>query len=180
MACLASEGIRKKQAGAALIVALVILVMVSLLGVSAMRSSIFSSKVVTGVQADALSFEAAETAIAIAFRGLSSLNDIELTAALDSGGVEACVSGTGSMTAGECDSTAFMDSRGLLRAQAYSYLSGYQPIAGSQVSVTGSGGVFVDYRVDILGQSDFPTLKLDNNHLQETLKRGIKPGSDIK
>jgi len=47
------------QRGAALIVALLILVVVSVLGVSAMKTSMFAAKVATGTQADAMVFEAA-------------------------------------------------------------------------------------------------------------------------
>src|SRR5690606_27430790 len=52
-----------RQRGAALLVALMILLIVSVIGISAMRSSSFSAKVAMGTQLDAMAFEAAETAI---------------------------------------------------------------------------------------------------------------------
>ena len=58
----------RRQQGAALVVALLILVVVSLLGVSAMKSSVFSAKVATGTQADAMTFEAAETSLTGAYK----------------------------------------------------------------------------------------------------------------
>src|SRR5690606_14496750 len=51
------------QAGAALFVALIILLIVSMMGVSAMKGSIFSEKMALNSQARDLSFQAAETAI---------------------------------------------------------------------------------------------------------------------
>ncbi len=56
---------RHRQEGAALVIALLILVVVSLLGVSAMKTSVFSAKVATGTQADAMTFEAAETSLSV-------------------------------------------------------------------------------------------------------------------
>ena len=53
----------RKQQGAALFVALVILVIISVLGVTALRSSGTDARVVTSVQASAHSFQAAESAI---------------------------------------------------------------------------------------------------------------------
>lgn len=169
----------ERQRGAALAVALIILLMVSILGLTSMRSSIFSAKVSTGVQADAMAFEAAENAISSAYGTLSGMSNEALFSAVESTPAEYCLKSSGSVDGG-CVSTDFMDERQLLRSQSFSYLSGYQVISGSQVSVTGGGSVFVDYRIDILGQSQMPAYQIENHHLQETLKRGIKPGSDVE
>ncbi|MEH6492135.1 hypothetical protein [Halopseudomonas sp.] len=169
-----------KQQGAALLVALAVLILVSMLGLVAMKSSIFSAKVATGLQTDAMVFEAAETAITDAYNGLSGLSNEELYAAIGATSTERCVRSTGGASAGRCGADDFMDERDLLKAESLSYLSGYQAIPNSQVSVTGGGGVFVDYRVDILGESEMPSYNIANYHLQETLKRGIKPGSEIE
>lgn len=170
----------KQQKGAALLVALAILILVSLLGLAAMRSSIFSAKVATGLQTDAMVFEAAESAIAEAYNALSGFTSEELYAAIGTTASERCVRSSGGASAGGCGDGDFMDQRALLKAESLSYLAGYQAIPNSQVSVTGGGGVFVDYRVDILGESEMPSYKIANYHVQETLKRGIKPGSEIE
>lgn len=169
-----------RQRGAALLVALAVLILVSLLGLAAMRSSIFSAKVATGLQTDAMVFEAAETAITDAYNGLSGLSNEELYAAIGSTSTERCVRSSGGALNGRCGAGDFMDERGLLKAESLSYLAGFQAIPNSQVSVSGGGGVFVDYRVDILGESQMPSYNIANYHVQETLKRGIKPGSEIE
>lgn len=168
------------QRGAALLVALAVLILVSLLGLAAMRASIFSAKVATGLQTDAMVFEGAETAITDAYNGLSGFSNEELYAAIGTSATERCVRATGGASTGRCGVNDFMDERDLLKAESLSYLAGYQAIPNSQVSVTGGGGVFVDYRVDILGESQMPSYNIANYHVQETLKRGIKPGSEIE
>lgn len=171
---------RHAQRGAALLVALVILVMVSLMGISALRSSMFSGKVATGIQADAMTFEAAETALGVTYRNLSSMTDQALYTALNGGAVEYCVERTNPDSAGACGANSFLDERQLLQARSISHHAGYSPIDGSQISITGTGSVFVDYQVNMLAEGEMPTLNLENYHLQEALKRGIMPASDIK
>lgn len=168
------------QRGAALLVALLILVMVSLMGISALRSSVFSGKVATGIQADAMTFEAAETALGVTYRTLSAMNDETLYTKLDAGAVEYCVKSSETNAAGDCDANTFMDERKLLQARSVSYLGGFSPIDGAQVSTTGANSIFVDYQVNMLAESEMAQMNLQNYHLQEALKRGIKPGSDIK
>ena len=67
------------QRGAALIVALLILVVVSVLGVSAMKTSMFAAKVATGTQADAMVFEAAESSVADMYNTINNMNEVALT-----------------------------------------------------------------------------------------------------
>lgn len=168
-----------KQRGAALLVALIILLMVSLMGISALRSSIFSGKVSTSIQADAMTFEAAETALGVTYRRLNELSDQELYTAFASGPVEYCIEHNNSDADGPCGANAVMDKRGLLQAGSISYLGGYSPLDGSQVSQTGTGTVFADYRINMLAESEMSALNLQNYHLQEALKRGIAPSSDF-
>jgi len=170
----------ESQRGAALLVSLIILVMVSLMGISALRSSIFSGRVATGIQADAMTFEAAETALGVTYGALSSLDSQTLYTALATGPVEYCVTKSAPDASGACGANTFFDERGLLQARSVSYLGGFAPIDGAQVSMTGTAGVFVDYQINMLGESEMPTFKLENYHLQEALKRGIMPGSDIQ
>ncbi|WP_341707534.1 PilX N-terminal domain-containing pilus assembly protein [Halopseudomonas sp.] len=166
------------QRGVALVVALLVLLMVSVLGLSAMRSSVFSAKVATGVQSDVMTFEAAETVIVSTYGALTALSNEQLYNAVDGQAARYCMKSAGAAQ-GACGSTDFMDVRGLLQAESYSYLDGFSPISGSQVSSSGGAGVFVDYRINILGESEMDNYGIENHHLQETLKRGIKPGAEI-
>lgn len=164
------------QRGAVLLVSLLILLMVSVLGISAMRSSIFANKVATGIQADAMTFEAAETAIAVAYGGM--LADTSLQTVFAPGHTTTnCITSSGSSTGG-CGNTTF-DNRSLLTAEAFTYFGGYKALPGSQISTTAGSNLFVDYKINILGQSTMPSYNIENHHQQEALKRGIKPGSEI-
>lgn len=169
-----------RQRGVALVVALVVLLMVSVLGLSSMRSSVFSTKVSLGVQSDVKTFEAAETAINATYMQLVALNDSELFARIDGVTARSCIRTNGGAVQGACGASDTLDQRGLLRAESYSYLAGYSALANTQVSTTGGGAIFVDYRIDIMGDSEMDFYNITNHHLQETLKRGIKVGSEIQ
>jgi Tfp pilus assembly protein PilX len=173
---------KENEQGAALIVALLILIVISLIGISAMKSSVFSAKVATATQADAMTFEAAETALSEVYRELSALPGEDLYSALVAGPIQRCVMETndGMQKKSACAATDRMDSRGLLQVSSESKLNGYKPISGSQVSTSGGGVIFVDYEIAMLGESEMESFDLDNHHLQEALKRGIKPSSEIE
>jgi len=115
----------------------------------------------------------------VAYRTLAEMTDQNLYTALESGAIEYCVTKSAVNASGACGAGAVFDDRGLLQAQSYSYLDGYSPIDGAQVSLTGTGSVFVDYQINMLGESEMIPLKLENYHLQEALKRGILPASNI-
>jgi hypothetical protein len=171
------------QHGSALLVSLIILLMVSVLGLSAMRASIFSSKVSTGLQADAMTFEASETVLTSTYDELSGLTDLLLYAAIEGAGRFYCLGSDGVLDGGDvgCGAADTFDSRELLTAGAYTYIAGLQAIEGSQVSISGGGsGVFVDYRIDMLSRSTMDSYSLESNHLQETLKRGIQPAGELE
>jgi len=132
------------------------------------------------VQSDVKTFEAAETAINATYQQLNALDDNELFTRIDGATARFCVKADGGIAQGGCGVSDSMDSRGLLRAESYSYLAGFSPIANTQVSTAGGGAIFVDYRIDIMGESEMDFYRISNQHLQETLKRGIKVGSDIQ
>ncbi|SDS65490.1 Tfp pilus assembly protein PilX [Halopseudomonas litoralis] len=166
------------ERGAVLLVSLLILLMVSVLGISAMRSSIFANKVATGIQADAMTFEAAETAIAVAYGSMLQNNSLQ-TVFAPGHTTTTCIASGGSSD-GSCGSNTTFDNRGLLTAEAFSYFAGYKALPGGQISTTAGGNLFVDYKINILGQSTMPSYNIENHHQQEALKRGIKPGSEIE
>lgn len=157
----------QKQTGSVLLISLIILVMVSLLGIAAMRASMFSNKVTTGVQADTMSFEAAETALGLTFRTLGEMTETDLTAAVvDGRSTEYCITEEGLTTGTQCSS--FMDSRSLLRARSFASqpLNNCRPIPGFDVED------FKDLVINLLGESEMPSYNIENHHLQEGLKLG--------
>lgn len=163
-----STGFKSPQQGAVLVVALIIMVMVSLLGISAMRASVQSNKVATGVQADTMSFEAAETALGVVFNTLNNMTEQELTAAVvDGSSVEYCITSNG-LTDSSCENNEFMDSRNLLKAQAFATHppNNCRPISGFDVEE------FKDLVINLLGESEMPNYNIQNHHLQEGLKLG--------
>lgn len=163
------------QRGSVLLVVLIIMVMVMLMGISSMRAGVFSSKVSTGVQADAMSFEAAETGIFVAYHGLQGMDGTALTSAIDGVGTAYCIK-EGKGVVGECGGGDYLDERKLLRAGAYVRQNGYRPIPGELISQTGGvpSSPYVFYQIDILGTSAMPSYKSEDFHLQETLKPGPK------
>lgn len=169
-----------KQRGAALLVALLILVAISLLGISAMKTSMFSSKVSTGVQADAMVFEAAESAIVESYSELDEMGSTDLSAFLGGDVMTRCLSSGNPRKQGECDALDYMGNRGLIKASSRSQVNGFQLISGAQVSATGNAGTFVDYQVQIVGTSRMAAFNIDDAHIQELLKRGIRPSSEIE
>ncbi|MEQ3635955.1 PilX N-terminal domain-containing pilus assembly protein [Alcanivorax sp.] len=171
----------RSQQGAALVVALLILVVVSLLGVSAMKSSVFSAKVATGTQADAMTFEAAETGLAGAYKELNNMSGADLYSSLGGGGLLVrCVTEKNIAKSGACAKGDALDSRGLIVAETSSMLNGYELVEGAEIGTTAGSMIDVDYKVAMLGESSMASFNLDNHHVQEALKRGLKPGSEIE
>lgn len=166
------------QRGAVLLVSLLILLMVSILGISAMRSSIFANKVATGIQADAMTFEAAETAVAVTFGALAA--DEALQNVFSPGYMTINCFAAAGLKSGGCAASDSFDQRSLLTAEAVTYFGGYKALSGSQISIQGGSSLFVDYKINILGQSRMPSYNIENHHLQEALKRGLRPGSEIE
>ena len=170
----------KKQEGAALLVALLILVAISLLGISAMKTSMFSSKVSTVVQADAMVFEAAESAIVEAYSELDDMASTDLSAFLGGDVMTRCLAASNPRKVGVCGAPDYLGNRGLIKASSTSQVNGFQLISGAQLSSTGNAGTFVDYQVQIVGSSRMAAFNIDDAHIQELLKRGIRPSSEIE
>ena len=160
----------RREQGSALVVSLVILLMVSVLGLSAMRASIFSTKVSTGIQADTMTFDAAESAIAASLRNLSSLKDKELSETVLNGkSMETCLLPDGTLKSGACGASDHMDSRELLRAGSYMvHLRNHcRMVSGNDIEI------YRDYVINVLGESDMQSYGIENHHLQEALKLGL-------
>src|SRR5690606_6914493 len=152
----------------------------SLMGISALRSSVFSGKVATSVQADAMAQSSSASELGVTFRSLDSMTNQELYTGLANGAVEFCIRHNNPAATGACGNGNFMDERQLLRAQSTSFLAGYTMRDGFAVGQTGTSNIFVDYKINMLAESEMPTLTLENYHLQEALKFGILPTSVIE
>ncbi|ASK35072.1 hypothetical protein CEK62_12125 [Alcanivorax sp. N3-2A] len=169
---------RTSQSGVALLVALMILVIVSLLGVTAMKTSMFSAKIATGSQVDAMAFEGAESAVADAYGYLYNMSSAELQPFLNGQVINRCLSASG-VGLNACQNNDHMDSRELVRAGSRTRQKGMQAVSGSQVSMSGSGSMVVDYTFEIMGNSEIEQFGVDNHHLQQALKRGMVASSDF-
>ncbi|PHS56664.1 MAG: hypothetical protein COB00_19905 [Alcanivorax sp.] len=162
-----------------MIVALLILIVVSVLGVSAMKTSMFAAKVATGTQADAMVFEAAESSVADMYNTINSMDEVALTAFLVDGVVaRRCLLNSGGRN-GFCNSGDSMDNRKVITAFAAASENGFELIAGNQVSTTANATTFVDYSINIQGDAVMDGFNINDRHLQQLLKAGILPGSEM-
>lgn len=168
----------RNQRGVALLVALLILVIVSLMGITAMKTSMFSAKISTGTQVDAMAFEGAESAVADAYGHLYNMSSADLQPFLNGHVMNRCLTSAGASLVA-CASSDRMDSRGLVRAGSRTRQKGMLPVSGGGVSFTGSGSLIVDYTFEIMGDSRIEQFDVDDHHLQQALKRGMVSSSDF-
>ena len=171
---------RADQRGVALLVALIILVIVSLLGVTAMKTSMFSAKIATGSQVDAMAFEGAESAVNASFEQLAAAGSAGLQPLLSGATLNRCLTAAQGLVDRACTGSDRSDSRGLVQAGSRARQNGIEPVGGGQVSYTGNASVSVDFRIEILGQSEIDDFHVDNNHMQEALKRGPVSPSELQ
>ena len=171
-----------KQKGAALLVALMILVIISLIGIAAMRTSLFNAKISASAKASAMVFEGAETAIAAVFK---EGREIQLevpgqifVAAISAPGVvlDRCVAKNELYKAAPCDAVDFMDRRDLVKSSSRTAVIGREYNAGAE----GSGGDrisganrFVWFQFATAARGEMPVLNIEQNTIQEFSLRGL-------
>lgn len=168
----------QRQQGVALLIALLILVVVSLMGITAMKTSMFSAKIATGTRVAAMAFGGAESAINATVTDLKAHRS-RLQSLMIGGTQVQCVTMIDQGQSGACDVGDHLDSRGMVVAESHSRVTGYRPIKGSGVGTTGAGIVKVDYEISILGTAEIEDFKRNEYHLQEVLMRGLMPSSVI-
>lgn len=146
------------QRGVALFVALMILVIISILGIAAMRSSITNARIATGIQGGAMTFQAAQSAINKAIEDITYKDGVAST--LLSSMVlkrnqgeqptyhRCLVNGKSTEVDSSCSSSQFFDTRKLLQSSYDAYLEknqsvalGYSTLAFNTIVVTGSGSM---------------------------------------
>ncbi|WP_194864309.1 PilX N-terminal domain-containing pilus assembly protein [Alloalcanivorax profundimaris] len=175
---LAAPTLARTERGAALLIALLILVIVSLMGITAMKTSMFSAKISTGTQVDAMAFEGAESAVSEAYAYLYGLSSAKLQPFLNGQAAYRCLEGS-AVKKTRCTGNERLDSRGLVQTQSRIRQKGMQPVSGGQVSMSGGGSMIVDYTFEIMGDSEVEEFEIDNHHLQKALKRGMVASSDF-
>jgi type IV pilus assembly protein PilX len=165
---------RQRERGAALVVSLLMLVIISVLGVAALRNSMFSSKVATGAQVGTMTFQAAETALAMVFEEATapgSAGDpdnvlIKALVSLSDIGVPQvqyrCVTRNEAFSIGACDATSFMDSRNLLRAGSETFVrQDISAVPGFDISMWGQ------YELVTIAEGEMPDFRTSNINIQE-------------
>lgn len=191
------------QRGVALVVALLILVMISIIGIAAMRTSIFNAKISTSAQGSTMAFQAAESALAALFIEASEYNgdsaddtNIIFLALrqLDFGTlapIDRCVTTGDLFKQGACQAADRFDERGLMQASSRLVIKpGTIPCGiggggeGSQVSTSGEGSGMVrglDYQFVAVGHGRLEPLNLDSFTVQEFARCIQTPvdGSDV-
>ena len=168
----------RAQRGVALLIALLILVIVSLMGITAMKTSMFSAKISTGTQVDAMAFEGAESAVEEAYAHLQGMSGAELQPFLRGQVAYRCLAGN-TVKGTRCTGSERLDSRDLVQAGSRIRQNGMQALDGGQVSVSGGGRLEVDYTFEIMGDSEVEQFKIENHHLQQALKTGLVSPSDF-
>ncbi len=191
------------QRGVALVVALLILVMISIIGIAAMRTSIFNAKISTSAQGSTMAFQAAESALAALFIEASAYegdaaDDTNVVfialRQLDFGTlspIERCVTSADLYKVGACQDADRFDERGLLQASSRLVIKpNTVPCgiggggAGSQVSTSGEGSGMVrglDYQFVAAAHGRMDVLNIDSFTVQEFARCIQTPvdGSDI-
>lgn len=174
-----SDGIAapRQQQGVALVIALMILVIISVIGIAAMRTSLFSVKVATSAQASAMAFQSAETA-------LSAIYDEATSPSATSAGnviadavekmligapavVERCVTVADPYKKGACASTDRADSRDLTVSGSRTVVKpGGRAVAGSGIGST-AGTTVRYYDFVSAAKGAVPVLNINRFNMQE-------------
>ena len=177
---------RRKQDGMALFIALLLLVVISILGVSAMRMSLFNARITTGSQVSAMTFQAGETALQSMFE--EALNADEggqnnvilraLTSRFSEGKFEIqhrCVTADDPYQSGACGASDYMDSRSLLKSSSRTVAkNNIRNIAGNSVTTTGAGGTTVVwYDFVTVAKGDMEDLEVESHSVQEFSRKGL-------
>ncbi|MDF1822500.1 MAG: PilX N-terminal domain-containing pilus assembly protein [Alcanivoracaceae bacterium] len=172
----------RKQKGAALLVSLMILVIISLIGIAAMRTSLFNAKISTSAKASTMVFEGAETAISAVFkegRYVDLLDPGQIFAsAISAPGViiDRCVTGSSLYKPGACTSVDFLDQRDLVKSGSRTAVVGRELNAGA----AGEGGNrisganrYVYFQFATAAKGEMPVLNIEQHTIQEFALRGL-------
>lgn len=159
----------RNQRGAALFVALIILLLVSLMGVSAMKSGIFQERMAFNSQAEETTFQAAETAIEGVIKEARNSTALLGQLAATHEVRTHCVSLTRGTAEGACTATDTLDLRKAVQAEAQSQYDRQRPLLGSDA------GQLADLQFHTIGEGSFveTSLPFSNRNRQEWRKVGL-------
>ena len=164
---------QQKQRGAALFVALIILLLVSMLGVSAMKGGLFHERMAFNSQAEEMTFQAAETAIGGVIN--EARKSSALLGELASGHASKthCVTLGSGIGEGGCGSDKTLDTRASLQAEAESQFDRRRPLMNSDA------GALADYQFHTIGKGSFVSdgMPFENRNRQEWRKIGLGGGN---
>ncbi|RLP52677.1 MAG: hypothetical protein D6160_19605 [Ketobacter sp.] len=157
--------------GAALFVALIILLVVSLIGVSAIKSGIFHERMAFNAQSEEMSFQAAETGIN-AVIAEAEVNGGMLNTVLKTGTpLEHCVSRASGLTEGACDDASTIDIRASVNADALTEFEGKSPILGTDAAA------FMYFEFSTIGDGSYADTNLPFRNRNYQGWRKIGPGN---
>lgn len=171
---------RQYQSGAALVVTLMILLVLSVIGISAMRITMSQNMIAAGSLASEMAFQAAETAITQVIREGEAPGQLTTRDVLPVAGAAAitrCIqeaAGVVTSTAGACGAATFSDSRGVSQAEVViSTPDPDDPVIAArnlraQVQFGAiPGAVFESFVIQSTGQ--VPALSIRTTNVQETI-----------
>lgn len=164
---------QERQTGAALIVALVILLAVTMIGISAVKSGLFHERMAFNAQANELSFQAAETAIAAVIEEAKT-NGSMLTIMLDSSSTTLhCVSSTEGLELDVCANDETIDARSSLQANAESRYDSKKPLLDTDAAS------FMDFQFSTDGTGSFVSDSMPFSHTNHQEWRKVGPASGL-
>ena len=176
----------RKQRGVALFIALILLIIISILGVSAMRMSMFNARISTGAQVNAMTFQAGESALQSVYE--EALNADEggennvILRAMNKRFAEGvfevqlrCVTTADPYKSGACAAGDYMDSRDLIKASSQTVVKdSIRNIAGNSITMTGSGGTTVVwYDFVSVAKGEMQDLQVESHNVQEFSRKGL-------
>lgn len=166
-----------RQQGAALFIALIILLLVSLAGISALKSGIFHERMAFNSQAEELTFQASETAINGIISEARSSGAFAQSIKDDSKNVPVahCVTSANGVIAGACTASDTLDQRSAILANAESQFYGKRPIIGTDPEA------FMHHQFSTIGTGEFASnlLPFVNKNYQGWSKIGPGVGGGV-
>lgn len=180
-----------KERGLALMVALLVLVIISVLGITAMRTSMFNARVALGAQTSVMVFQGAESAInAVVIEAIGDTQDLpnhvigRAMRQLSLGVVEIqerCVTAANPSVVGTCGADDFLDARSRVKASSQTIVKrNVRPAAGTQLSSAGSSTTsFGFYDFVTVAEAEIPAFNLSETHVQEMTRFGLRAGDEL-
>lgn len=179
----------KRQGGVALFIALIMLVIISILGISAMRMSMFNARISTGSQVNTMTFLAGESALQAVYEEAldadqGGQNNVILRAMnkrFAEGVFEVqlrCVTGNDAYKSGVCASTDYMDSRNLIKASSQTVVKdSIRHVVGSSITTGGANVVWYDFVSVAKGEME--DLEVESHNVQEFSRKGLYIGGNF-